>query len=137
MAKKKWLLIVDDDPIILEVLEGALTHPELRVTTASDALQAFIQARDILPFLIISDINMPGYGLGTETLKKLRSDPNIPRVPIIFMTGMDLAKAKGLLPPNDPTVGLVSKPVDLDKLRDYVWKLAGVTPPQEQGKNPG
>lgn len=129
MARKKWILTVDDSPLILNILDETLAHPELTITSATDALQAFIQARDISPILIISDIMMPGYGDGTRTLKLLREDPRIPRVPIIFMTAMDLAKARELLPPNDPTIGLIPKPLDLPKLRDYVWRFAGVTPP--------
>jgi CheY-like chemotaxis protein len=125
--KKKWILIVDDDPAILSILEDKLAHPALTITTATDAMQAFIQARDLAPILIISDIQMPGYG-GPHTLKLLREDPRIPRVPIIFMTGMDLAKARALLPVNDPTVGLTPKPLDLEKLRDYAWRLAGIDP---------
>ncbi|MBI4061728.1 MAG: response regulator [Elusimicrobia bacterium] len=126
MPAKKWILTVDDDPAILEILEAALSHPELTVTSASDSLQAFIQARDLLPILIICDICMPGYGDGTKTLKLLREDPRIPRVPILFMTGMDLKKARALLPADDPTIGLIPKPLDLETLRSYVWKLAGV-----------
>ena len=125
--KKKWILIVDDDPLILNILEDALAHPSLTITTATDAMQAFIQARDLSPILIISDIQMPGYE-GPHALKLLREDPRIPRVPIIFMTGMDLAKARELLPPNDPTVGLTPKPLELEKIRDYAWRLAGIDP---------
>ena len=129
MAKKKWILVVDDDPLAIDVIESVLAHPDLLITTANDALQAFIQARDLAPILIISDIKMPGYGDGTQTLKMLREDPRIPRVPIIFMTGMDLHVARQLLPPNDPTIGLIPKPVDLKRLREYVWKFAGVVAP--------
>lgn len=136
MPKRKWILAVDDDPAILDIIEGALEHPELTITTATDALQAFIQARDLAPLLIISDIQMPGYGYGTQTLKLLREDPRIPLVPIIFMTGMDLAKARELLPPNDPTIGLISKPIDLLRLREYVWKLAGIAVPEAKPPGP-
>lgn len=130
MARRKWILTVDDDPSILALIGDALSHPDLTITTANDALQAFIQARDIAPVLIISDIQMPGFGDGTRTLKMLREDPRIPRVPILFMTGMALDKARALLPAGDPTIGLLAKPLDLDKLRDYVWKLAGVSEPK-------
>lgn len=135
MPRSKWLLLVDDDPAILAILEGALAHPALTITTAADALQSFIQARDIKPFLIISDIQMPGYGYGTQTLKMLREDPRIPRVPILFMTGMDLQKARELLPADDPSVGLISKPIDMVRLREYVWRLAGIT--AQEAKPPG
>ena len=126
MAKRKWILMVDDDPMVLTLLEAALAHPELTITTASDALQAFIQARDLAPILIISDIQMPGFGDGTRTLTLLREDPRIPRVPILFMTAMDPLRARQLLPANDPTIGLTCKPLDLAKIRDYVWKFAGL-----------
>lgn len=126
---KKWILVVDDDPAILAMLEEALQHPAFTVTTAADALQAFIQARDLKPFLIISDIQMPGFGDGPSALKRLREDPRFPKVPMIFITGMDLAKARELLPKNDPTIGLMPKPIDLDKICRYVWALAGVPPP--------
>jgi CheY-like chemotaxis protein len=129
MARSKWLLLVDDDPTILAILEATLAHPELTITTASDALQSFLQARDIKPFLIISDIQMPGFGDGTKTLRMLREDPRIPRVPIIFMTGMELSRARELLPAGDPSIGLIAKPIDLVRLREYVWKLAGIATP--------
>ena len=125
---KKWVLVVDDDPGILTIVTSALDHPALSVTTAVDALQAFIQARDLKPLVIIADIQMPGFGDGSTILKRLREDPKIPPVPIVFMTGMDLAKARELLPKNDPMIGLMPKPLNLQMLRDYVWKLAGIAP---------
>lgn len=134
MSKKKWILAVDDDPAILLLLADALSHPDLTITTANDAMQSFIQARSLAPLLIISDINMPGFGLGTETLKMLRADPRIPRVPIIFMTGMPLEKARELLPANDPTIGLIAKPFDMQKLREYVFKLAGISDSADKDK---
>lgn len=122
----KWILIVDDDPAILAVTEAAIAHPELRITTASDALQAFIQARDLKPALVISDIQMPGYGNGPDALKKLRSDSRIPHVPFIFVTGMPIEKAKALMPPNDPLIRLMPKPIDFDILRKLVWGYCGI-----------
>jgi CheY-like chemotaxis protein len=127
---KKWVLIVDDDPSILAVVSEAIENPALSLTTAADSLQAFIQARDLKPMVIIADINMPGED-GSTILKRLReADPNMMKtVPIIFMTGMALEKARALLPKNDPMIGLVQKPLNLEMLRGYVWKLAGITPP--------
>ena len=126
---KKWVLVVDDDPGVLSLVATALEHPVLSMTTAADSLQAFIQARDLKPIVIIADIQMPGYGDGSTILKRLREDSKIPRVPIVFMTAMDLVKARELLPKNDPMVGLMAKPLDLKALRDYVWKLAGIAVP--------
>lgn len=123
---KKSILIVDDDPRILTLLEDALAHPDLTLTKASDALKGFIMARDVPPLLIICDIQLPGYGDGMKMLKLLREDPRVPRVPFLFITGMEQKKALAMLPPGDPSIRLMSKPLNLTKLRDYVWKLTGV-----------
>ena len=119
---KKWVLIVDDDPTVLALVADVLDHPELSVTTAKDALSAFIQARDLKPMVIVTDINMPGEGDGSTILTRLReANPLMMRsVPIIFMTAMDLTKAQELLPKNDPMIGLMQKPLNLEMLRGYV-----------------
>lgn len=122
----KWVLVVDDDPMLLEVISGFLEGCGARVTTASDAMQAFIQARDLKPALVISDIQMPQYGTGDAALRELRKDPRLRGIPFIFMTGMALDKAAALLPKDDPTVRLMGKPLDFDKLAAWVKELAGI-----------
>jgi CheY-like chemotaxis protein len=122
----KWILIVDDDPAILAVTEAAIAHPSLRITTASDALQGFLQARDLKPALVVSDIQMPGYGTGADALKKLRADPRVGNIPFVFMTGMPLDQAKKLMPENDPMIRLLPKPLDFDVLRKLVWGYCGI-----------
>lgn len=124
---KKWVLLVDDDPSILMMLEDAIMHEQLSITTATDAVQAFIQARDLKPIVIVTDINMPGAD-GSTIYKRMRQDPNIPKVPIIFMTGMQLDKARELFPREDKSIGLMQKPVNFDLIRDYIWKVAGIIP---------
>ncbi|MDX6769313.1 MAG: response regulator [Elusimicrobiota bacterium] len=122
----KWILIVDDDPAILAVTEAAISHPQLRITTASDAIQAFIQARDLKPALVISDIQMPGGEYGPDALKKLRADPKNQSVPFVFVTGMPLDQAKALMPPGDPMIRLLTKPIDFEVLRKLVWGYCGI-----------
>ena len=79
---------------------------------------------------------MPGAGYGTDTLKRLREIPQFALVPVIFMTGMDLNKARALLPAEDKNVWLVTKPLDLDRLRDYVWEYAGIAVPAKPEAKP-
>jgi CheY-like chemotaxis protein len=122
----KWILIVDDDPAILAVTEAAISHPSLRITTASDAIQSFIQARDLKPALVISDIQMPGGEYGPDALKKLRADPKNQHVPFVFVTGMPLDQAKALMPPGDPMIRLLPKPIDFEVLRKLVWGYCGI-----------
>lgn len=125
MPPRRWILIVDDDPVMLKMMEDFVHGPELKVTTASDALQAFIQARDLKPALIITDMQMPGF-YGTATLNELRKDPKTADIPFIFVTGMDMAKAKALIPEGTPKVLLMQKPVDWEKLEKAVAELTGL-----------
>jgi len=129
---RRWILIVDDDPLMLQVLEKFVQGPEIYVTTASDAKQAFIQARDLKPALIISDMMMPGF-YGTATLFELRKDPRTGSIPFIFVTGMAPEKVKTLLPPNDPKIRLMTKPIDFDKLAQAVKELSGLVIATEPG----
>jgi CheY-like chemotaxis protein len=122
----RWILIVDDDPVMLELLERAVGGPDIRVTTASDAKQAFIQARDLKPALVISDMMMPGF-YGTATLFELRKDPRTGAIPFIFLTGLPPEKAKALLPPGDPKIRLLAKPIDFAALGAAVLELTGLT----------
>jgi len=129
---RRWILIVDDDPMMLQVLEKFVQGPEIYVTTASDAKQAFIQARDLKPALIISDMMMPGF-YGTATLFELRKDPRTGGIPFIFVTGMTPAKAASLIPANDPKVRMMTKPIDFDKLADSIRELTGLVITREPG----
>jgi CheY-like chemotaxis protein len=122
---RRWILIVDDDPLMLQIIEKFVQGPDIHTTTASDAKQAFIQARDLKPALIISDMMMPGF-YGTATLFELRKDPRTAGIPFIFVTGMTPEKAQALLPPNDPKIRLLTKPIDWAKLGDLVNELSGL-----------
>lgn len=131
----RWILAVDDDPMILMIIEDALSDLGITVTTASDAKQAFIQARDLKPLLVISDINMPLYGDGVSALTELRKDKRLAGIPFLFISGMDAAQARAKLPPNDPLVRLLGKPLQIDELRKTVLEM--LPPDVRQGLTPG
>lgn len=123
---RRWILAVDDDPMMLDMMETMLTCDQFTITTATDAKQSFIQARDLLPILVISDLQMPGYGTGDLALKELRKDPRLAKIPFIFVSGMEPAHAQALLPAGDPTVRFLQKPVDWDKLKLLITELTGL-----------
>ncbi len=132
MPPRRWILIVDDDPMMLKMMEEFVHGPDMRVTTAADALQAFIQARDLHPALIISDMQMPGF-YGTATMTELRKDPKTADIPFIFVTGMELAKAEALIPVGAPKVRVLPKPIDWEKLERMVEDLTGLKIGPEAG----
>ena len=128
MAKEAYVLVVDDDPLILNLISTRLEMAGYRVTTATDAWQQVVQAQGMKIGLIISDILMPG-GTGVDAVRQLRALPNMsPLLPVIFMTGLDLEKARQLIP-YDPKIRLIGKPIDFEMLRGYIRELTGVDRP--------
>jgi len=83
MADKVKLLLVDDNPMILAMLRGALT-PLANVTTATDAADALIKAVEDPPDLVISDYRMPGMD-GRQLVEKLRSRPKTAAASVILL----------------------------------------------------
>ena len=59
MANNVKLLVVDDNPMVLAMLQQALT-PLAEVTTATDAADALLKAVDDTPDLLVCDYKMPG-----------------------------------------------------------------------------
>ena len=79
MANNVRLLLVDDNPMVLGLLRGALT-PLAMVTTATDAADALLKAVDDPPDLLVCDYRMPGMD-GRQLVEKLRSRLEPPKLP--------------------------------------------------------
>ncbi len=120
----EYLLVIDDDAMFLALMINRLGTAGYKVTTAMDGLHAVIQARAVKPRLVISDIEMPIWGTGVEVYRKLRETTELKEVPVIFLTGMDAEKARGLVP-HDPQVRLLAKPVDWTMLEQAIDELLG------------
>lgn len=82
MANVK-VLLVDDNPMILAMLQGALT-PLALVTTASDAADALLKAVDDPPDLLVSDYRMPGMD-GRQLVEKLRGRSDTAAASVILL----------------------------------------------------
>jgi len=129
MANEAWVLVVDDDPMILSLVSTRLEMAGYRVTTATDAWQEVVQVQGLKIGLIITDIQMPGMGTGADAVKHLRALPHVsPLLPVIFMTGMKPDDARKIIPA-DPKVRLLPKPIDFTQLRGFIRELTGVDRP--------
>jgi len=73
MADNLKLLLVDDNPMVLGMLQQALSSLA-RVTTATDAADALLKAVDDAPDLLVCDYRMPGMD-GRQLIEKLKSRP--------------------------------------------------------------
>jgi signal transduction histidine kinase len=82
----KTILLIDDDETILSTFRLALEHHGRQVITAASGDEGIALARQHLPDLIISDINMPGTD-GRSVLQALRADPQLGTKQIVLMTG--------------------------------------------------
>lgn len=83
MSKAKHVLIVDDDPSILEVLEARLTAAGFSVQKAAGGPEALDLLKTQKTDILVSDIKMPTMS-GMELLAKIRA--NLPQLPVIFLT---------------------------------------------------
>lgn len=90
------ILLVDDEPDILEILGYNLSSEGYQVHTAENGLQALQQAKKHQPHLIILDVMMPEMD-GIEACEKLRNIPELSETIITFLTarGEDYSQVAG------------------------------------------
>jgi len=82
---KPKILVVDDEPDAVELIEFNLKAAGLDAVTANDGAEALKKARQVLPQLILLDLMLPEVD-GLEVCKILRRDPQTQAIPIIMVT---------------------------------------------------
>ena len=85
MALETTILLVEDEPAILDLLEFTLAPKGYRVRRAMDATAALAIVRETLPDLIILDWMLPGES-GVQLARALRADARTKALPIIMLT---------------------------------------------------
>src|ERR1041384_2617972 len=79
------VLVVDDEPDVLDLLAYNLQKAGYKTVRASDGATALQKARDLLPSLVVLDLMLPQIE-GTEVCRHLRADPRTAPIPIIMLT---------------------------------------------------
>jgi two-component system, cell cycle response regulator len=107
----KSVLYVDDDADIREIVEMALgLDGEIRVLTSDGGERALLKMRVEKPDLVVLDVMMPGMD-GPTLLKRMRLEPELARIPVIFMTAKsskeDSERLRDL-----SAIGVIAKPFD-------------------------
>jgi CheY-like chemotaxis protein len=87
------VLVVDDEPGIVEVLCAVLQDVRCRVVGAADGEEALAQLRSSVPDLVVLDLEMPVLD-GAQTLRVIRKDPRWAALPVILMSGLPESTAK-------------------------------------------
>ena len=121
----RHILIVDDYPDALEIWTLFLRSLRYRVTTAADGRSAVSQAEQLLPDLIVLDLELPGIS-GFEAARRLRDNPATHDIPLIAATGyshhrqLAMAREAGF-------DQVVVKPIDPDSLVEEIERLLDLT----------
>jgi two-component system alkaline phosphatase synthesis response regulator PhoP len=97
MAVRKKILIVDDEPDIVEFIEYNLHREQFETIKAFDGPMALKQAREHQPDLILLDLMIPGID-GLEVCRQLKARPETSRIPVIMLTakGEEIDMVAGL-----------------------------------------
>lgn len=98
MKKKDTrILIVDDEPDILEILDYNISGEGYKVKRAKNGLEALTKVKDWNPHLVLLDVMMPDMD-GIETCEQLRKNPNLSELVIVFLTARseDYSQVAGL-----------------------------------------
>jgi len=117
------ILIIDDDDDIRTILGRLFTAVGYRISEAADGVTAFMQARQLVPDLIVLDLGLPGQD-GWTVARELRADPAFEYTPILAMTAygsraaLSSARAAGCQE-------VICKPFALETLIETAHALLG------------
>ncbi|HXV44764.1 MAG TPA: response regulator [Anaerolineae bacterium] len=120
MIDKSVVLIVDDEVMIRDTLEGLLIQG-YNLAFASNGLEALAKAAELTPDLILLDVMMPDMD-GFEICQRLRADQLLAQVPIIMITALDdrESRLRGIKAGADD---FVTKPFDFVELQARVQTI--------------
>jgi CheY-like chemotaxis protein len=119
MANNVKLLLVDDNPMVLAMLQQALS-PLAQVTTSTDAADALLKAVDDTPDLLISDYRMPGMD-GRQLVERLKSRPATANFSSLLMASKaDIAER---LSPQDAADDYLEKPFFLKEATRRIKRM--------------
>ena len=127
-ALRPTVLIVDDEPSIVDLLCEFLQEVGYRALLAHNGRTALAIARREHPALVLTDRNMPGID-GVDLLRRLRASPVTSDIPVMIMSSTRPATPEGA-----ERVPFLAKPFDLDDMLAAVAAYAG---PPDATAGPG
>jgi CheY-like chemotaxis protein len=119
MANHVKILLVDDNPMVLGMLQGALT-PLAKVTVSNDSADALLKAVDDPPDLLVSDYRMPGMD-GQQLVEKLKSRPKTAGISVILLASK--ADIMEKFSNHEPVDDFVEKPFFLKEATQRIKRL--------------
>jgi len=133
-AVKKTILVVDDDPDIVETTKTILEKAGYKIETASNGTEGLAKARDMKPDLMLLDIMMDKETEGFHVAYELRSDEKTKDIKILVLTNVGRKSGFKFSPETDedylPVDGFLEKPLEPKTLVATVKEVLG----EKQGK---
>jgi two-component system, cell cycle sensor histidine kinase and response regulator CckA len=130
-SKPKRILVVDDEPQNLDLLEALLETFGYKVELASDGFQAIDRMGPLID-LVLLDVMMPGMD-GFEVLQRIRDDPQCFDTPVIMVTSLT-GKTDRLHAAELGANDFISKPIDRLELRVRMSSLLKMKEAQDEIK---
>lgn len=127
-AGTDYLLIVEDDPDILKLLDATLTFKGYRVLTARNGREGLEAIQRKRPAIVIADIMMPrldGFGL----VHRMRINPQTRDIPVVFITATYIAREDREFALNIGATHFLQKPIELEKFLAMIAELLKQGPP--------
>jgi two-component system cell cycle response regulator len=124
------ILVVDDVPDNVEILEARLSSRGYDVQTATNGQEALERVKDGSPHLILLDVMMPGMD-GHEVARRVKDDDTLPFIPIILVTALSEAEdvVQGLESGADD---YISKPYNFRELEARVRAMLRIKRLQDE-----
>jgi two-component system response regulator len=115
------VLLVEDDPDLLDVTSYALRKSGHEVLVATDGETAVQRWQAEQPDLVLLDLNLPKYD-GRQVLERIKGDPDLATIPVVVLTTSsaeeDIVRSYKL-----HANAYVTKPVDLDQFIEAVRQI--------------
>ncbi|BEQ14123.1 response regulator transcription factor [Desulfoferula mesophila] len=127
MADGKYVLVVDDDPDLVESVAMNLEAKGFEVGKAYDGVEGLESVKARRPDVVVLDVMMPRKD-GYEVCAQLKSDSAFSGIPVILLTAVGSAVNSTSYTHRDGMTTeadeYIAKPVDLDQLAELVAELA-------------
>ena len=120
--KQGYLLIVEDVPDILRLLEETLKFKGYNAVTARNGQEALELIKQERPAMVITDIMMPkldGFGL----VHRMRINPETRNIPVIFLTATYVALEDKAFALNIGVTRFIEKPVNFERFLETINQL--------------
>jgi CheY-like chemotaxis protein len=127
-ASKELLLVVEDVPDTLKLVELTLTFKGYRVVTATNGQEALKAIEEERPSLIITDILMPRMD-GFTLVHRLRVRPETRDLPVIFLSATYVAPEDKDFAAAIGVSQFIEKPIDIEELLSTVKELLSQSAP--------